>query len=262
MPAEVWATFPLAAQAVIVALAQRVRVLEAQVQTLTVRLGQNSTNSSRPPSSDPPSTPRRPAAGPRGRRPGGQPGHVGQFRALAPPERVDAVVDHWPTQCTGCAVALSRDGSGGGGGADYVPHQVTDLPVVRATVTEHRLHRVACATCGATNRATLPPEVPTGAFGPRLQATVALLSGRYRLSRREVADVCGTLLDAPVCVGSVDRLCQATSDAVAGPVAQVPATLPVAPVANADETSWRQAGQVRWLWTVVGVEDYLCKIER
>jgi len=136
-------------------------------------------------------------------------------------------------------------------GADFVAHQVTELPPVRAVVTEHRLHRVVCADCGRATRATLPPEVPPGAFGPRLQATVAVLSGQYRLSRRQVADLCGTVLDAPLAASSVDGLCQATATALAVPVAAVQATLPGAPVANADETRWPQAGQTRWLWVVV-----------
>jgi len=243
VPAAVWATFPAAAQAVIVALEARVRDLEA-------RLGQTSANSSRPPSSDPLWGKRRPPAGPSGRRAGGQPGHAGHFRALAPPERVDAVLDHWPARCAGCAVPLAG-APGTAGGTDYVPHQVTELPVLRAVVTEHRLHRVACAACGATTRAALPPEVPAGAAGPRLQAAVATLSGGYRLSRRAVADLCETLLDAPLSVGSVDALCQATSVALAPAVAEAAATLPHADVVHADETPWKQGRARPWLWVAV-----------
>ncbi len=262
VPAALWATFPPAAQAIIVALAgqvqqqaQRVVALEAEVRELRARLGQTSSNSSRPPSSDPPQGPRR-RVSPSGRAPGGQPGHLASQRTLLPPERVDQVIDYWPVACGACQQPLDQPleasvAAAGVAGGDFVPHQVSDLPPLRAEVTEHRLYRVRCGTCGAQTRATLPPDVPTGAFGPRLQATVALLSGRYHLSRREVADLRGTLLDAPLCVGSVDGLCQATSDALAGPVAALAATLPVAPVANADETTWRQAGQPRWLWTVV-----------
>ena len=257
---DVWATFPPAAQAVIVALAQRIVALEGEVRDLTARLGQNSSNSSRPPSSDLPGTPRKrpPPAAPSGRRAGGQPGHTGHFRALVPPERVDVVVDHWPACCVGCATpliplaaALSGAEVGDAPGADYVAHQVTELPPVRAVVTEHRLHRVACPTCGATTRATLPAAVPAGAFGPRLQATVATLSGRFRLSRREVAELGETVLEAPLSVGSVDTLCQATSAALAAPVAEVVATLPTAPVVNADETPWKQGKARPWLWVAV-----------
>jgi transposase len=257
VPPEVWATFPPAAQAVIVALAAELAAeraarvaLEARVRDLEARLGQDSANSSRPPSSDPPwarGGKRRPPSGPSSRGPGGQPGHPGRFRALAPPERVDAVVDHWPERCAGCAVPLA----GAAGAPDYVPHQVTELPVLRATVTEHRLHRVACGACGATTRATLPSEVPTGAYGPRLQAAVATLSGGYRLSRRAVVDLCETLLDAPLSVGSVDALCQATSEALAPPVAEAVATLPAAAVVHADETPWKQGQERPWLWVAV-----------
>jgi transposase len=132
-----------------------------------------------------------------------------------------------------------------------VRHQVTELPPVRAVVSEHQLHHVQCAACGMTTCAGLPADVPAGAFGPRLQATVAVLSGRYRLSRREVVGVCTDVLGAPLAVGSVDRLCQATAHALAAPVAALGAAVQQAPAAHADETSWREAGQRRWLWVVV-----------
>ncbi|MGH2457213.1 MAG: IS66 family transposase, partial [Candidatus Limnocylindria bacterium] len=225
------------------------------VRALKARLGQNSSNSSRPPSSDPPQAPGRPSVA-TGRARGGQPGHVAHQRSLLPPARIDRIVDHWPATCGACRRELDRSPlptapRAVGAVGDFAAHQVTDVPPVRAVVTEHRLHRVRCPACGAQTRATLPPEVPAGAFGPRLQATVAVLNGRYRLSRREVADVCETLLDTPRCVGSVNGVCQATAEALAVPVAEVVATLPHAAVANADETGWRQAGQGRWLWTVV-----------
>ena len=233
-----------------VALAQRVSALEAEVRDLKTRLGQNSTNSSRPPSSDPPQVKRQPGPPPSGRRAGGQPGHAGHFRALMPPERVDVVVEHWPDRCVGCTTLLVAP-QAGQAATEYVAHQVTELPPVRAVVTEHRLHRVACPHCGATTRATLPVNLPAGAFGPRLQATVATLKGRFRLSCREVAELSETVLEAPLAVGSVEALCQATSVALAAPVAEAVATLPAAPVVNADETPWK-AGKTRpWLWVAV-----------
>jgi len=251
VPADVWATFPPAAQAVIVALVQQVVALTAEVRDLKARLGQHSGNSSRPPSSDPPQAPRRPPAPPSGRARGAQPGHVAHQRSMLPPERVDHIVDHRPTMCAHCAAPLPVGAFVRDDRDDFVPHQVTELPPLRAVVTEHRLHRVACPACGHATRGTLPPDVPAGAFGPRVQATVAVLSGGYRLSRRQVADACGTLLDVPLSVGSVDRLCQDTAMALAAPVATVQAMLPAARAANADETRWPQAGQTQWLWVVV-----------
>jgi transposase len=222
-----------------VALRERVTALEA-------RLAQNSSNSSRPPSSDPPNTPAPPPRPPTGRKRGAQPGHPPAQRRLLPPAAVDQVVAHWPERCPRCRAALSA-GPGEVVG-EPIRHQVTELPPVRAEVTEHRLYRVRCRRCGGEPRASLPPGVPAGAFGPRLQATVALLSGRYRLSRREVVAVCADLLGAELAVGSIDALCQATAAALAEPVAELGAAVRAEPVAHADETSWAQAGQRQWLW--------------
>jgi len=219
--------------------------LQARVQELEARLGQTSRNTSRPPSSDPPETPRPPTS-PTRRRRGGQPGHPLHQRILVPPEPVDQIRTYWPAQCRSCAAPLPAVATG-----EPVRHQVTELPPVRAVVTEHQLQHVQCAGCGTTTCAVLPADVPAGAFGPRLQATVAVLAGRYRLSRREVVGVCTDVLGAPLAVGSVDRLCQATAQALAGPVAVLQAAVQQAAAAHADETGWREAGQRRWLWVVV-----------
>jgi transposase len=236
------------ANAVVAALWAQNAALRARVEELEARLGRDSSNSSRPPSSDPPGTPpRRPP--PTGRARGGQRGHPAHVRLLVPAERVDHVVEHYPAACARCGGALRADPAATVG--DPQRHQVTELPVVRAEVTEHRLHRVRCPACGGETRANLPPDVPSGAFGPRLQATVAVLSGRYRLSRREVAGVCADVLGAPVAVGSVDNMCRAMAAALARPVAEIAAAVRRAAVAHADETSWRQAGERRWLWVVV-----------
>jgi transposase len=174
---------------------------------------------------------------------------VAHQRAVVPPERVDRIVDHRPATCAHCAAVVPADVPSAG----FVAHQVTDLPPVRAVVTEHRLHHVVCPACGAGTRAALPPEVPTGAFGPGLQATVAVLRGQYHLSQRATADLCGTLLEAPLAASSVAGLCGQTAAALAAPVAEAQATLRTAQQANGDETRWPrpQAGQTQWLWVVV-----------
>jgi transposase len=236
------------ALALLRALWEENAALRERVAELEARLAQDSTNSSRPPSSDPPGTPAPAPRPPTGRRRGAQPGHPPAQRRLLAPEAVERVVRHWPAWCRHCQAPLS-DGLEEVIGKP-VRHQVTELPPVRAEITEHQLYRVRCRGCGGETRASLPPEVPAGAFGPRLQAAVALLSGRYRLSRREVAAVCADLLGADLAVGSVDALCRATAAALAGPVAELAAAVRAEPVAHADETSWAEAGQRRWLWVV------------
>src|SRR5690349_5006143 len=106
LPAMLWEQIPPAVQAVlqvvIAGYEQRIATLEAEVRELKVRLGQNSQNSSRPPSSDGPQVKRQPPTAPSGRKPGGQPGHRLPQRALVPLEQVKEVIVCKPTQCRRC----------------------------------------------------------------------------------------------------------------------------------------------------------------
>src|SRR5947209_5545164 len=131
--------------AVIEAQAEELGVLRAQVVTLTgqvaeltARLGQDSTNSSRPPSSDRPGARAGGASPPRGkRRPGGQPGHAGRHRELVPPEQVERIVPVLPERCGGCGAALAAEPAAGDPADER--RQVVEVPPLRARVTEYRL---------------------------------------------------------------------------------------------------------------------------
>ena len=124
---------------VLEAMVQR---LQATIQHLTEQLQQDSRTSSRPPSSDPPqATAERPRREPDGRRPGGQPGHEGQARALVPVAQVDVVIPVKPEQCPRCQHPLH--------GEDPQPqrHQVAEIPPMRPVITEYQLHRLVCPVC-------------------------------------------------------------------------------------------------------------------
>ena len=239
-PAD-WEQTPLAVRALIAALI-------AQVQELAARLDQHSGNSSRPPSTDPPSAPLRPKRPSRGKRRGAQPGHPGAHRALLPPEQVDDLHLHRPFCCPHCHADLPATLP------EWAPaerRQIVDVPAVRPHITEHQLLCVQCPHCSASVRANMPPAAPPGAFGPNLVALVALLHGRFRLSDREVRNLLGDLFGIDMALGSVSAACQTVSTALAQPYQQVQKALAAQPVANADETGWKQAGKRRWLWVAV-----------
>ena len=132
-------------QATILDLRATITQLQERVRDLETRVGQHSGNSSRPPSSDLPGTPKRPPSRPSGRGRGGQPGHVAHQRAMAPPGRVDVVTDHWPVHCQACKTDLPQTPGlpGVAEAPDFVAHQVTELPVIHPRITEYRLHRLA-----------------------------------------------------------------------------------------------------------------------
>jgi transposase len=250
LSSDLWERTPPEAQAYIRALESRLSALEARVQTLQEqnralqeRLHQNSRNSSRPPSSDPPQSPRR---RPRGqRRRGGQPGHPGHTRTLLPVEEIDEVVVLKPDRCSGCHALLWGD--------DPTPfrHQVIEIPPIQPVVTEYQWHQLVCAGCGEVTRAPWPEGVPSGTYGPRVQATVALYTGAYRLSKRTTQQMMEEVFGVPMSVGTIGPLEQATTEAVAAPVEEARTYVQAQEVAHLDETSWRQGDKRAWLWVAV-----------
>jgi len=227
-------------------LIEQNRRLEARVAELERRLNRSSRNSSLPPSQDPPSAPPRPPAPGSGRSRGGQPGHEGKHRPLLPLERVDEVVDHWPERCHVCARAFGegerRDA------AAPQRHQVAELPPISVRVSEYRLQRLRCPACAAETRAELPVGTPRGAFGPRLQAAVATLAVRNRVSRRDAVELLRELFGVELCTGSIDAIVLRTGEALAEPHARLQEQLRSASVVNIDETGWRLRGGKRTLW--------------
>src|SRR3989440_12771072 len=248
---DLWERTPPEAQAYIRALESRLSALEARVQTLQKqnralreRLTQNSRNSSRPPSSDPPQSP--PRRRPRGqRRRGGQPGHPGHTRSLVPVEEVDAVVVLKPDQCRGCHAPLSGDD------ASPFRHQVIEIPPIKPVITEYQWHQLPCPACGETTRAPWPDGVPSGTYGPRVHATVALCTGAYRLSKRTTGQVMDDLFGVPMSAGTISQSEKATTAVVAEPVEEARAYVQEQAVAHLDETSWRQGAKRAWRWVAV-----------
>lgn len=222
-----------------------VQALERRIAALEARIGQDSTNSSRPPSTDPPHVKRPPPRSPSGRRRGGQAGHSRHERQLVAPEALTAAIECRPAACRGCGHGLRGD--------DPTPirHQVAELPQVLPDVVEYRLHRLACRRCGVATRGELPPGVPRGAFGPRLQATIALLGGAYRLSKRRIRAILADLLGLSVSTGAICKAERQAAEALAAPAEEVDRHVRTAPAAGVDETGWRQGKRRAWLWAAV-----------
>lgn len=219
---------------------------EKRIAELERRLNRNSQNSSVPPSQDPPDAPQRKRPDPSGRSQGAQPGHQGKGRKLLPAEAVDRVVDHRPRRCD-CGHRFEEGDEVG----SPARHQITDLPKIAVEVTEHRLHRSRCPGCGKATRAELPAEVPAGAFGPRLEAAVATLAVRNRVSRRDTVELAGELFGARLASGTVDAILARTGEALAGPYEDLLAQVRGAPALNVDETGWKLRGKKRTLWGAV-----------
>lgn len=215
-----------------------------RIQELEARLGLNSTNSSKPPSSDPPNAPKRPSKPKKKakRKRGGQPGHKRHERKLVPLDQVDKVTSVKPSHCGRCSHGLD------GHDPDPIRHQIVELPKIKPTVTEFQLHGLNCENCGATTRATLPDGVPRGNFGPRLQAFASVASGYYRLPKRMVKALLADAFGIELSVGSISKLEKKTSAVLSHPAAEVHDYVRQAAVTHADETGWKENKHKAWLW--------------
>lgn len=228
-------------------LTVRVAELEARVTELKVRLEQNSRNSSKPPSSDPPSTPTLPKKPSSGRKPGGQPGHPRHQRELVPIGNVDKVIPVKPKDCRGCHALLA------GHDANPHRHQITEIPEIKPHITEYQLHTLTCEKCNMATTAVLPEGIPQGVFGPKTVAIVSLLTGFYHLGRRQAMQAMRDLFGIRMCLGSVTACEQITSRALKMPVLEAQAYVKEQNVKHADETSWYEGISRKrvWLWVAL-----------
>ena len=256
---EDWALTPASVLQVVRQVLERVAALEAEVSRLRAenerlreQTQRSSHNSSHPPSSDAPRVPPRQPRPVSGKKRGAQPGHEGHPRTLYAVEACQSLTDHRPVQCGACGSALSGDDP------RPVRHQVVELPAVKPLVDEHRLHQLRCPTCGEETRATLPAEVSASGYGPRLVAIVGMLSGPYRQSERQTQQALQDFYQVEVALGTINKLRQEVSAAVAEPVREASAFAQAQAVAHADETGWVQgnsdganpARRKAWLWVL------------
>ena len=220
--------------ALIAALAGRVGELEA-------RLGKNSRNSSKPPSSDglakpAPKSLRRAS----GRKPGKQQG--GQGFRLEPRATPDQVKVHVPSQCRGCGAGLADAPVVG-----TETRQVFDLPVIELLAIEHRAQRRECG-CGVVTRAPFPVEATASTcYGPGVAALATYLLGRQHLPVERAAECLEEAFGAAVSTGWLSSLLPSAAARLDGFLAIAREQLAAAQVAHFDETGGRVAGRLHWI---------------
>jgi transposase len=150
-----------AQQATIEAKDQEISRLHARVAELERRLGENSSNSSKLPSSDSPADrAARPKDAPSGKARGGQPGHKGHKRTFLPASQIKSTTHCFPPACRRCGESLPKRRD-----QDPLRHQVVDIPKVEPVADDYFLHRVTCA-CGETTWGVIDQLAERDRTGP------------------------------------------------------------------------------------------------
>jgi len=203
----------------------------------------NSSNSSKPPSSDFPKIQKTQSLRtPSGKKPGGQPGHEGTTLKMT--DTPDTVQKHSPNYCTCCGEDLSG----------YLPHfigrrQVIDIPPIKPIITEHQLFEVCCP-CGHNNRASYPDGVVTPvSYGPGVQSLVSYLSVRQYLPVERITELLSSLFSLSLSTGGVCYLLEKVKQKAAPVYESIRQFVLKGKVIGADETGVNINGKNFWAWT-------------
>jgi len=224
-------------------LQKEIARLQAENAELRRRLGLNSQNSHKPPSSDGYRKERRQPALPREKRPrGGQPGHKG--KTLRQVEKPDRVVVHLPQRCRVCGREIIATGP-------YTVvsrRQVFDVPDPRLEVTEHQVGQIVC--CGQEQQGEYPPDVRSPVqYGLGVRALGVKLSVDHKMPLEQISILFGDLYGYELNTETIERALE-EGYALAAPVeAEIREQLERAEVAHFDETGLRVDGKLSWLHT-------------
>jgi transposase len=233
-----------ALQAENAALRSQVTALTARIAELERRLGLNSSNSGKPPSSDGLKKPVRVSSlrEKSGKKTGGQKGHPGE--TLRRTDTPDVTIDHYPHACATCGGALTAEMA-----TDHVARQVFDLPEPQPLiVTEHRAHRCCCAACGTQTRAAFPTGVAAPVqYGKQIGAFVLYLLHYQLLPEKRLAELMAHLFGVHLVTATIARISQDCAQRFQSFADVVRDHVAAAPVKHMDETGFRIGGKTQWL---------------
>jgi transposase len=221
-------------------LLDRIAKLEAEL----AKAKKNSSNSSKPPSSDIVKPKKAKGKGRRAKRKqGGQPGHPKHERPEFPPQMLDAAWEYHLSQCPICGDVLLP--------TDEAPRKIQQIEIVAKPIRidEHRGLAYWCETCQKIHYAPLPPEVQKGGlFGPQLTAVVAYMKGMCHASFSTIRKFLRDVLGVTVSRGYLRKLIAKVTDSLDHAYQELLSLLPQEDVVNVDETGHKEKGRRLWAW--------------
>jgi transposase len=226
---------------------RRIAELEAALADALRRLGLDSSNSSKPPSSDGlKKKPRlaRSLRGRSGKASGGQEGHKGDtLRQVAKP---DLVIPHTACVCEHCSLPLGPNSA-----ISVEKRQVFDLPERLLLVTEHQASVHRCEQCRGVTKAAFPAGVVSSAqYGERIKAAAVYLNVQQLIPEDRTAQALSDLFGAPmVCSASVVAWVAKKAEELTLVYERIGERVAGEKVRHLDETGYRIGGKLQWLHT-------------
>ena len=231
----------------IASLRRQIAALEAEVAELKRRLAQDSSTSSKPPSSDGLAKTPRIAGSLReasSKPSGGQKGHKGDtLRQMSEPDRI---VRHEASHCQHYLKPLEP-----GRAQDFEARQVFDLVERPLAVTEHRASLQRCGHCRGWTKAPFPAGVVSPAqYGERIKAAAIYLNVQQLIPEDRAAEALCDLFGAPaLCPASLTAWVRKKALDLERVYVGIGARVAREKVRHLDETGLRAAGRLHWLHT-------------
>ena len=231
-------------ETLVVELLEKKQQFEQRLYKLERQLNKNSSNSSKPPSSD---SPYKKKVGSSTKnqhdkqaKAGAKLGHKGHRQKLM--EATDTI-PVYPDECQcGCQEIINH--------TPFYTHQEIELPEITMDVTHFILHQGECIDCGKTVKATVPTEHQTG-YGPRLSAFIGEIAGMQGNSRSTVQMLCQSFLNFKISLGAIQKVIDRVSEAIVPYYQAIALTARQAFVNGIDETVWKMSGTLMYLWAMV-----------
>lgn len=231
---EDWENTPASIRVLILSLIKRNEELEA-------KLNRDSSNSNKPPSTDAPFKKPKPKTDTKKKKgkPGARKGHKGHRQTLHTPTEVRKM---HPKQCA-CGCCRFEDEK------PYYTHQHIELPPIQMQVTHFILYAAKCVGCGKIIKGYTPKEFSTG-YGPRFSALIVELAGIAGNSRDMVRTFCDSVLGIPISLGAIQKVIDRASKAIKPHYEAIKNTARSVKINHVDETSWKNGGDLHWLWVM------------
>ena len=217
-------------------------ILKRRIEELERLLGMNSSNSSKPPSSDPPGMS---VVLPKHRRKkrGARNGHQPHLRELLPQELVKKHLHLKPEVCTCGSTNLEETSE------EPLRHQVVDIPPIEPQVTEYVRYIYRCKDCGEFIYQSLPDGLKRKHFGPGTLSVVGILTGVLNTSKRKALAMLNEVFSVPMSLGGLSNCEAQLADALQQPYNEAAEHVIEQDVAHADETGWPRGNKQKgWLW--------------
>lgn len=219
-------------------LTAQVNALNQRISELEARLNKNSSNSSKPPTSDGLKKPRN-MREKSGKHTGGQPGHEG--RTLEKVENPDEIIEIKPQQCEcGCSLSHVK--------GTTRTRQVVEMPIIKVRVTEFRAYEVVCPNCKKMHKTEFPETVTQPVqYGENIQALMTYLTNYQLLPLERATEILSDIIGQNVSEGTLVNVNNRLNKKLEEVENSIKQQLIDSPIVNFDESGIRCNGKTHWL---------------